>query len=339
MPVSPSADNYTLGRGIVYFDKLESTVYQGERDLGNANSVTVNVAIDTLDHFSNRSGLKAKDKKVVLQITPTISFTLDEINYDNVQLVFMADRTDVSQTADTDGITAMLTAIQKARYYSVGEYRNIAGAVLYLRYDTGATIPVAGETLTGAVSADTAVVVSVIGNATEGICIVNTCAAGDFNVAELINGSVGGAGIATTNGSVAQTAAAVPLVTNAAGTTIYTVTTDYTVDSASGRIFITAASTMTAAANYYVVFTTPVLAYKKIQAFNETSIEGRLRFIPDNPVGNNMELFIHRCDLTPEGDVQLIADEWQALSFTGEILKDETNNPASPYMNIYTTDV
>ena len=87
-----------------------------------------------------------------------------------------------------------------------------------------------------------------------------------------------------------------------------------------------------------VEFAVLAATYKKIQAFNETSIEGRLRFIPDNPVGNNMELFIHRCDLTPEGDVQMIADEWQALSFTGEILKDETNNPTSPYMNIYTTD-
>jgi hypothetical protein len=83
----------------------------------------------------------------------------------------------------------------------------------------------------------------------------------------------------------------------------------------------------------YASYNYGAVTYTQIRAFNETQIEGRLRFVSDNPVGSNQELTIWRCSLTPSGDTAMIGEDWSTLSFEGEILKDETQT-ASPYMNI-----
>jgi len=103
MGTSPSTDNYTLGKGVVYFNRKDNTtgLYTGERDLGNAPAFSFNIAIEKLDHYSSRGGLKAKDKEIVSQMTPSLSFTLDEINADNLALLTMADIETVSQVGAT----------------------------------------------------------------------------------------------------------------------------------------------------------------------------------------------------------------------------------------------
>lgn len=103
MVMSPSTDNYTLGKGIVFFDRKDNTtgLYTGERDLGNAPAFSFNIAIEKLEHYSSRGGLKAKDKEIISQITPGISFTLDEVNAQNLALLTLADIEEVTQTGAT----------------------------------------------------------------------------------------------------------------------------------------------------------------------------------------------------------------------------------------------
>ena len=93
---SPNVENYTLGKGVVFFDQknLTTGLYKGERDLGNAPAFAFNVALEKLEHFSSRGGLKAKDKEIISQITPGITFTLDEINKANLALLTLADLND-----------------------------------------------------------------------------------------------------------------------------------------------------------------------------------------------------------------------------------------------------
>lgn len=86
---TPSTDNYTLGRGKLYFTPDGGT----ELDLGNAPAVSVNVAINWLEHFSSRSGLKTRDKRVPLELTPALSFTLDEPVAANLNLLFLGTNT------------------------------------------------------------------------------------------------------------------------------------------------------------------------------------------------------------------------------------------------------
>jgi hypothetical protein len=92
--------DYTLGKGVVTFNKKESTgIYKGEVDLGNCPEFTFNIALEKLEHYSSRGGLRAKDAEIISQITPTISFTLDEITPQNMALLTLADQEDVTQVA------------------------------------------------------------------------------------------------------------------------------------------------------------------------------------------------------------------------------------------------
>ena len=56
------AENYTLGKGILYFDRYnpDTGTYSGWRDLGNAPSFSFTVNIEKLEHFSSRGGLRVK---------------------------------------------------------------------------------------------------------------------------------------------------------------------------------------------------------------------------------------------------------------------------------------
>lgn len=98
------AENYTLGKGILYFDRYnpDTKTYSGWRDLGNAPSFSFTVNIEKLEHFSSRGGLRVKDKEIISQLTPSCSFTLDEITAENFGILGLAKVVDLTQTAQTD---------------------------------------------------------------------------------------------------------------------------------------------------------------------------------------------------------------------------------------------
>ena len=345
MPTSPSVENYTLGRGKVFFNKFDplTQTYDGERDMGNAPTFSPSVALEKLPHFSSRSGLKTKDKEVVLSVTPACAFTLDEINVENVALQFMADVQSVSQPANPDGVAMLLSGVKPSRYYPLN-YRNVAGGVSYLPYNTGTAIFNVGETVTGGTSGATAIVAGVFGTAVNGVLVLDTSSiTGTFQDAETLTGDGGVPGAAAVNSAtgVVVTGAAEVLVTTEDGTVIFTQGEDYTIDARTGRIGITSAdiSAIVAGVNINVAFTVQALNYTRIAGFKKNTIEGTLRFVPENPAGNNMELQIWRVSLSPSGEMGMISDEWQAMEFQGEILADEANHPDTPYMDIITEDV
>ena len=332
MPASPNADNYTLGRGIVYFDKLVSGAYEGERDLGNTSSFNISQDMEKLEHFSSRSGLKAKDKIVVTQITPGLGFSLDEINVENVALMFMGQVQSIVQAA-ADALTETLSVVTGNRFFALA-VRKIG--VWKLEYDGGTALFARDEVVTGGTSTATATVLRVVGDATSGTLYLKSIT-GTFDDDETLTGDV--LGDADVNGVAAFDATDLAISDAAANTTFYDKTTDFVVDADTGRVKIVKDGAIdVAAAAVDVEYACEAATYTKVQAFKETSIEGRLRFVPDNPVGNNLECNFHRVNLTPGGEAALIGDEWQAFEFTGEILKDETGNPDSPYGDIITED-
>ena len=113
MATNPSTDNYTLGKGHLTFNQLVAGSPSGEVSLGNAPAFTFSLSIEKLDHYSSLGGLKAKDKTVITQISPTVTFTLDEMSGSNVTKLFMGSAATTAQTALTDG-TASSTAIASA---------------------------------------------------------------------------------------------------------------------------------------------------------------------------------------------------------------------------------
>jgi hypothetical protein len=255
---SPNTDNYTLGKGVVYFNRYDFTnsKYTGERDLGNAPAFSFNVSLEKLEHYSSRGGLRAKDKNIISQITPGVQFTLDEVTADNLSLLVLADIETVTQTS--------LAITNEAAVAYKGKRIQLAYRGISLLTVTG----------TGAKSATT-----------------------------------------------------------------YVQGTDYIVDTTLkddkiGRIFIPNTSSIADGDNIEIDYTRASVTYKKIKAFAQTQVEGFLRFVSDNPAGTQQELQIWRCSLTPTGDTALIGEDWSTLGFTGEILKDATGHPTSPYFNI-----
>lgn len=240
-------------KGVVYFDKYDftSSEYTGERDLGNAPAFSFNLALEKLEHFSSRGGLKSKDKEIISQITPGLTFTLDEVNKENLALLTMATLNEVTQTGGN--ITAETHTAYEGRRINL-LYRDISAVTI-----SGYTSPA------------------------------------DYIIDTTLK------------------------------------------DDVIGRIYIVPAAdggTITDGSSIDVDYTYGSITYTEVEAFNETVIEGRLRFVSDNPVGTQQELEAWRVSLTPSGDTAMIGDDWSTLGFSGEILKDTANHPDSPYMTI-----
>lgn len=134
------AENYTLGKGILYFDRFQNGAYSGYRDLGNAPSFSFNVNIEKLEHFSSRGGLRVKDKEIISQLTPSCSFTLDEITAENFEILGLATIEDQSQAAATGQSETFAAAVGKI----VLSKKNVSNVTIA----AGATTLVAGTDYT-----------------------------------------------------------------------------------------------------------------------------------------------------------------------------------------------
>ena len=125
-----NTDDYSLGRGKVYFAELDDNdLPQGYRDLGNAVEFMVSLEKEELDHFSTRSGLKVVDKQVVVSQKVSISLTLDEINFDNLAL-FMCGTAASRDNEGDAGVTGSsnLTVVDQGRWYELYDEASGVGA-------------------------------------------------------------------------------------------------------------------------------------------------------------------------------------------------------------------
>jgi hypothetical protein len=90
MATAPSIANYSLGKGILQFDRFDSDgLPTGLADLGNAPAFSIQPTVETLEHFSSREGIKKKDKTVIVSAGLSVKFTLDEMSAKNLALAMM----------------------------------------------------------------------------------------------------------------------------------------------------------------------------------------------------------------------------------------------------------
>jgi hypothetical protein len=95
MPTSPNVQNYHIGKGIVSFKETGGSTF---RDLGNAPAFVYTPAVEKLEHFSSREGVKTKDFTAITQISATVKITLDEITGENLAYFALG-----TVGTDTDG--------------------------------------------------------------------------------------------------------------------------------------------------------------------------------------------------------------------------------------------
>lgn len=332
---TPNVENYTLGKGVVFFDQknLSSGLYMGERDLGNAPAFSFNVALEKLEHYSSRGGLKAKDKEIISQITPGVAFTLDEINKQNLALLTLGELNDVTQMMGS----AAVEVISSVHLGLRSDLANRSIMHYTLPYDTGTVAFEVGEVVSGATGVG--VIIAITGDTVSGTLTIALTTAGFIDDETLTGGTSGGdADVNSTTGEVVGTGTPVILVQDATDTDTYVAGTDYMInttlkDDTIGRIQFLEGGTLSEGDEVHVTYGFLAASYTEVRAFANTQIEGKLRFVSDNPAGGDQELEIWRVSLTPTGDTALIGDDWSTLGFTGEVLKDESGHPDSPYMN------
>ena len=95
MPVSPSTENYYVGKGKISFKAVGSATF---RDLGNVSSLETSPNLTTLEHFSSREGVKKKDMEVVTEKKMTVTMVMDEWTADNLAMMLLGD-----VSTDVDG--------------------------------------------------------------------------------------------------------------------------------------------------------------------------------------------------------------------------------------------
>jgi len=93
-----STDHLTIGKGRISFGIGTSQL----RFMGNAPDYTFSVDIETLEHFASTGGLKKKDLDTPLSVSPKIAFTLDEMTDNNMELISLANKTEVTQASGSD---------------------------------------------------------------------------------------------------------------------------------------------------------------------------------------------------------------------------------------------
>ena len=329
----PSTENYVLGRGMLYWDPWDSTNlrYTGERALGNAPEVSINMNASFLDHYSSMSGFKSKDKTVINEVAPTITFALDELVSDNWQLLVFGTKSSVTQAALDGTETTAITYPTKGYYYDL-EWRSIQTKVITHATPSSGGPFVAGETITGGSSSKTAVILEV--RSSTSLIIKSD---GGLTTGEVLTGGTSSTKATMTLVPVA-TSGIVTVYETATPTNIKTVGTDYTIDAASGRIYFPTTSTITNDLSLTVAYGCATTTYSKITGLTSVGQEGKIRYVSDNPEGGQWEMLIWKVRTKPNGDTALIGDDWARLSFQGDILRDATYHASSPYLDMIVVD-
>lgn len=118
-----STNNYTLGRGELYFSKFADSDAKtlpeggGFRFIGNVPTFTVNISSTTLDHYRSTRGVKVKDLTVITQVDYTATIVAEDISIPNMSLFFLGSDTDYTRAASTANKETIHGAIPGRRYY------------------------------------------------------------------------------------------------------------------------------------------------------------------------------------------------------------------------------
>src|ERR1700754_4614859 len=113
-------NNYTLGRGELYFDQFPPGTKTGVGELyfGDTISGTATANVTNLDHYDNDHGLKVMDASVMLQADYSIALVCDNISPENLALFFLGSASAYTRPS-ASGQTSTVKAL-RGRYIQLG---------------------------------------------------------------------------------------------------------------------------------------------------------------------------------------------------------------------------
>lgn len=250
------SNNYTLGRGKIYFARyLPNTQTPGpELYIGNTPEFSLTIEEEKLDHFSSEAGVREKDASISLQVNRSGQMVTDNISPENVALFFFG----TSSTVEVTGATITNEAIDGDTVAQGG----------YIQLGVSDTHPAGHRLLT------------------------------PHSTGPTVNAVVTGSG----------------------GTPTYVEGDDYTIDMDLGRIYIVPGGDIADGTDLLVDYKTTTSSQSRVIS-GSTPVEGLMRFISNNPNGDNQDYLLPYVKISPNGDYSLISDEWQQIPFNVEVLK------------------
>lgn len=96
--------------------------------------------------------------------------------------------------------------------------------------------------------------------------------------------------------------------------------TDFEVDTQTGRIYIVPGGGIVAGTDLRIGYT-PTLSTRTRVISGSKPVRGRLRYIEDNPAGENRTFLLPLVEISPSGDFDLKGDTWRTLPFNLKALK------------------
>lgn len=128
-------------------------------------------------------------------------------------------------------------------------------------------------------------------------------------------------GESVTNPTGVRTLDTVTVTDGATGTPItYVEGTDYNVNKDLGRVEVISGGGIAADSKIEVTYTTKA-STRSVILSGSMSVEGALRYVANNPKGDDLDHFWPWVKITPNGDFALKGDDWQAIPFNIEILR------------------
>ncbi len=126
-----------------------------------------------------------------------------------------------------------------------------------------------------------------------------------------------------TNPAGARNITAVVVTSDDASPVTHVAGTDYALDLELGRLQILAGGAIADNAIIHVAYTRPAETWKRIKTGASTELAGAIRVISDNASGENRDFYMPKVNLTPNGELPVIADgtDFVTMEFTCEILK------------------
>lgn len=133
----PNSADYEIGRGAVFFAELDATTKAplDYRHLGNLTGFSASQGSETVDHQSSRSGIKQTDLQLVVSSTLSVSFSVDEINFDNLASWFSGEAANVNSVVPTSNASKLgMTDVAQSLKANKGRWvdlKDSAGRRLY----------------------------------------------------------------------------------------------------------------------------------------------------------------------------------------------------------------
>lgn len=100
---------YFSGQGELTIAEYVNGKPKNFRFVGNAPKLTLGISVEKNEHKESHSGMRAVDKVIISEQNVEVSFTLEDVNAENLALAFGANLVDVAEKSVTDEVSPTLS--------------------------------------------------------------------------------------------------------------------------------------------------------------------------------------------------------------------------------------